>query len=362
MGDCWWWALWLHLPSDAKLQLYQEHCSPHVNNSEFLEELSNKISATLDKVMWPMFKHIEQACSVRPVERTPVPPVSLLNVSSVLSTDMDHVQDPMTRIDGMELICQWMIANYAATHPEQFRGLAWDGAGDTNGPWIHGGATVAWALLLSVEVPVSVTIADGTNDAQMIPVMNSPISVQCSDFLPHPDFPMDIGDSVLVGIESNEEKQLLMFAIMQNDPAILQCIQGMWSKCKLCKQAVMLQRDVFDSAHWQQLNPLKYDDNSNKCPHLYFNSWFNALGGIVGINSGLLHILKDHSKIATFIKAECIESEALFLLVSVYMLITSTKGSSSGMASMAMEALQHKTTITITIKHLKVSKLKAISL
>ena len=33
---------------------------------------------------------------------------------------------------------------------------------------------------------------------------------------------------------------------------------------------------------------------------------------------GLLHILKDHSKLAPFIKAECIENEALFLLVSAY--------------------------------------------
>ena len=91
----------------------------------------------------------------------------------------------------------------------------------------------------------------------------------------------------------------------------------MHTKHKSGKTAAKLQKDLFNRVHLQQLKPLRYDDNANKhC--LYFDLWLNDLRGVTGIDSGFLHILKDHSKITPLIKAECIENKVLFLLVSAY--------------------------------------------
>ena len=163
----------------------------------------------------------------------------------VSSADVDMVQGPTTRIDGVESILQWMIANYTASHPEQFRSMVGEDVENSNGPWIHIEVTLSHALSPSDYTTVNDTTPEAIDNATMLPATNPPISIRNGNLLPHPNFPLDnssiIGDNVLEEMDSDEEKQFLMFAIMQNEPTILQCIQGMHTKCKSGKKGPVQQ-------------------------------------------------------------------------------------------------------------------------
>jgi len=128
---------------------------------------------------------------VRPVE-TPTTSVSLPNILLVQSTDVDTVQGPTTRIDGAESILHWLIADYTASHPEQFRSMVGEDAENANGPWICIEATPILAPSLSYHNPANGTTPEVIDDPPMLPATNPPISINCSNFLSHPISPWTI--------------------------------------------------------------------------------------------------------------------------------------------------------------------------
>ena len=118
-------------------------------------------------------------------------------------------------------------------------------AENANGPQIHIEATPIHVPSPSDHNSVNDTTPKVINNATMLPATNPPVNINSSNFLSHPNFPLDnssiIGDYALEEMDSDEEKQFLMFAIMQNEPTILQCIQGMHTKCKSGKKGPVQQ-------------------------------------------------------------------------------------------------------------------------
>ena len=126
---------------------------------------------------------------MQPVE-TPTSSVSLPNILLVSNTDVDTVQGPTTRIDGVESIIQWMIADYAASHPEQFRSMVGENVEHANGPWIHIEAAPIHAPSPSDHNPVDDTTPEAINNATMLPATNPPIQHKQQQLPASSQFPL----------------------------------------------------------------------------------------------------------------------------------------------------------------------------